>query len=963
MRQIFTALTLLCLCIQSFANPITNYPYGESFESGLGDWINVTGDDLNWTRYSGGTPSFDTGPNSASEGNYYVYIESSGSGTGYPNKTAILESPDFDLSQVSNAILSFQYHMHGSTMGTLTLEISTNGGSSWSSLWSASGDQDNYWRAATIDLASYVGSTIKLRYHGQTGSNFTSDMAVDNIKVTTNIGGEPSFTCSATISSFPYTESFESGWGQWTEEISSNIWRRNSGGTTSNGTGPSGGAMGSTFYMYTEASSPNYPDKDAVLLSPCFDLSQQSQASFSFSYHMYGEDMGSLRLQVATEAAPSWKTIWARSDDQENQWFDTSVSLDDFTGQKIKLRFFGVTGDNYTSDMAIDELELSSTPATYPTGCNQLIANFPYHEGFEAGWGGWNEVTSTGIWVRQNGPTPSSETGPYSAQEGSYYVFTEASYSHNGNNSYNNLGLLEGPCFNLSNASSALFTFFYHMYADEEEQEMGTLKVEVSTNQGANWAPVWSKSGNQGYQWHQAQISLNDYVGQTIKLRFYGLTGSGFRSDMAVDNLNFYADANVVGDLSAYVHFPMTSTCADSTEQLCCEEMTAVGTVPNVGVEILPETTGTPTQLITNSGGTYTGTIPSGRTEFTPFVQSSDWNNGVSLSDVINVSQHVNNIQHIACPLRRIAADVDIDQADADLIQQLNLGTITSFSNVPNWRFIPKAYIMKNDIHPDERGLADLLNPARMDDQGNEYPFKATLRTSQAKYVYAGGSDSWMEQLDWIYDANLNCDAFDYSFFIVKSGDVSGDANYGSFPNPITGQPFQSTPATNQNPVVRAANTSNQNLIELRSKPEKNKKYEVSIVAETEDFVEGYQLAIAFDNEIINMVQIKPNNKELKQNEGKNFSRNSKSGRNNLIKTVWLNDYKSNNRGLKFKDKTDAKNKNGMLLFSFEIRSREDLNTVRQAIRIDHSEMTAQFLHRKGEIQEVDLQVFVEPTK
>ncbi|WP_299686055.1 fibronectin type III domain-containing protein, partial [uncultured Dokdonia sp.] len=69
---------------------VSSLPYGESFEANLGLWTQAGGDDLNWTRDSGGTPSNNTGPSSGADGSFYVYVEASGNGTGFPNKRAIL---------------------------------------------------------------------------------------------------------------------------------------------------------------------------------------------------------------------------------------------------------------------------------------------------------------------------------------------------------------------------------------------------------------------------------------------------------------------------------------------------------------------------------------------------------------------------------------------------------------------------------------------------------------------------------------------------------------------------------------------------------------------------------------------------------------------------------------------------------------------------------------------------------
>ncbi|GAF80346.1 unnamed protein product, partial [marine sediment metagenome] len=55
---------------------ISSYPYAEGFEDGFGYWVNADGDDIDWTRHTGSTPSTNTGPSSAYEGSYYLYIES-----------------------------------------------------------------------------------------------------------------------------------------------------------------------------------------------------------------------------------------------------------------------------------------------------------------------------------------------------------------------------------------------------------------------------------------------------------------------------------------------------------------------------------------------------------------------------------------------------------------------------------------------------------------------------------------------------------------------------------------------------------------------------------------------------------------------------------------------------------------------------------------------------------------------
>lgn len=174
-------------------------PYSESYEANLGLWTQGGGDDLNWTRDSAGTPSNNTGPSSGSDGSFYVYVEASGNGTGYPNKRAILNSPCLDLSDETEASFVFDYHMFGSTDGgSVDLEVSTDNGGTWSSVWNQTGNQGNQWNAVSVDLTAYVGGAIQLRFNRVTGGTWQSDVAIDNARL--QAGGDtgpPSGYCAS----------------------------------------------------------------------------------------------------------------------------------------------------------------------------------------------------------------------------------------------------------------------------------------------------------------------------------------------------------------------------------------------------------------------------------------------------------------------------------------------------------------------------------------------------------------------------------------------------------------------------------------------------------------------------------------------------------------------------------------------------------------------------------------------
>ena len=164
----------------SCSSTISSFPYNESFESGLGDWSQGTGDDIDWTRRSGTTPSSGTGPSGAVDGTFYMYVETSV--PNYPSKTAHLESVCFDLNAVSNPSLDFQYHMLGSSVGTLNLEVTTDG-TVWSSIWSRSATQGSSWNAASVDLSAYATSIVAFRFNATSGSSWQGDICIDQLSI------------------------------------------------------------------------------------------------------------------------------------------------------------------------------------------------------------------------------------------------------------------------------------------------------------------------------------------------------------------------------------------------------------------------------------------------------------------------------------------------------------------------------------------------------------------------------------------------------------------------------------------------------------------------------------------------------------------------------------------------------------------------------------------------------------
>ena len=155
------------------------------------------------------------------------------------------------------------------------------------------------------------------------------------------------------------------------------------------------------------------------------------------------------------------------------------------------------------------------------------------YQNFETDFGTWvNVVGDDADWQRKSGPSGSSSTGPYysgdstSSPSGVTYVYTEASNPNFPSKTF----LLEKSGLSLTNKFNV--NFWYHMFGSN----MGNLYFEVFDDGG--WQTVWTKSGSQGQIWYNQNITYTPTTTVTA-IRFNVLTGSGFRSDIAIDDISF----------------------------------------------------------------------------------------------------------------------------------------------------------------------------------------------------------------------------------------------------------------------------------------------------------------------------------------------------------------------------------------------------------------------------------------
>ncbi|MEM6964257.1 MAG: S8 family serine peptidase [Bacteroidota bacterium] len=155
---------------------------------------------------------------------------------------------------------------------------------------------------------------------------------------------------------------------------------------------------------------------------------------------------------------------------------------------------------------------------------------------------GWyndpNYQSDDSDWLVHQGATPTTDTGPIQDQNTNSslgkYLYLEGSRGCTNQDAY-----LLSPCFDLTSATKPTLSFWYHM------KGIHTGRLHIDLFDGANWFYniLPTLTGEQGDDWKEAVIDLTAFINKTINIRFRGLTGQDYLTDIAIDNVALF-DAN-----------------------------------------------------------------------------------------------------------------------------------------------------------------------------------------------------------------------------------------------------------------------------------------------------------------------------------------------------------------------------------------------------------------------------------
>ena len=179
MRKIYLFLVTMSLSLFAFSQTDI---LTEDFESASG-----TTPPSGWTISSNGAGwSFGSNLSSTywSIPSHTVYAAANDDGAGSSNDGSMdyLKTPVLDLSSYSSVLLTFDGFMTGDYSETATIEVSTDNGSTWTTVFDVPAAND--WTTYTVSLASYAGqSSVMVAFHADDNGDWASGFAVDNVHI------------------------------------------------------------------------------------------------------------------------------------------------------------------------------------------------------------------------------------------------------------------------------------------------------------------------------------------------------------------------------------------------------------------------------------------------------------------------------------------------------------------------------------------------------------------------------------------------------------------------------------------------------------------------------------------------------------------------------------------------------------------------------------------------------------
>ncbi|XP_072182120.1 MAM and LDL-receptor class A domain-containing protein 1-like [Diadema setosum] len=464
-----------------------------TFESNFCDFSRPSSG-LQFERNTGSTPVSNSGPQvdhtlGSTSGNY-IYMRSD---QGSDGDTAILLSTPLSAGSVGICTV-FWYHMYGADVNRLN--VHRNDDPSGALEWTRSGNQGPDWMQGQV----FMTGTYQMKFEAIRGAGTRGVIALDDISFST---GEcpPSTVCD-----------FEhDGLCDFDQDFTDTAdWTRNTAYLANLNNGPDvdhtyGSGLGNILYVDSDSSG--YLTT-ARLISPVYPASYQR----CLRIWIYTAGTDPPRLTATLTVGDTMVTQLLLVDYATGRWsvYESSFGL----GVDYTIVFEATTG--LDGVVALDDINLNKDYCSPTASCDFETDMCTY----------WNPADEDQFdWLRLNGPTPSSTSGPAndhtSGTAAGFYAYIDSSSPR----ASGDTAILRSEV--ITDNQRCLSFWYYLGPAD------GTLDVMVDSQ------VVWTKTDVQPNGWVHDTVTTSS-TQATYTISFRGTVGTVSRSDIALDDISSY---------------------------------------------------------------------------------------------------------------------------------------------------------------------------------------------------------------------------------------------------------------------------------------------------------------------------------------------------------------------------------------------------------------------------------------
>ncbi len=267
------------------------------------------------------------------------------------NVNTSLFSPSIDLRGVFFPQLSF-WHWYELELGYdfAYVEVSTDGGQSWSGPIAVFTGSSGGWRRETLSLAGYEGSAhLQIRFRLESDASINADgWYLDDIEVV-GVKEAPSQVFEDNIEGGILWDS-TSPWQIAVDTTGNHYW--------STGSGPLGSYLNSSLTLKNPLDL-HFTGQTVLTWKQLFDL----ETGFDFGY-----------VEVSADGGNTWSAVYNITGSSRGKWQRGTVDLTPYEGQSLRIRFRVATDPSVSSlGWSIDDIQVWNLSVSAPASLLSIV--------------------------------------------------------------------------------------------------------------------------------------------------------------------------------------------------------------------------------------------------------------------------------------------------------------------------------------------------------------------------------------------------------------------------------------------------------------------------------------------------------------------------------------------------------------------------------------------------------------